>query len=171
MNDVIWQSPDDDEPAISGFIDARLSEDRAVANNATWSHWSSMGIWNDDGGRDWCVGVPDQDDNEGRPIILRAVGPNGEFDAHHAARHDPARVIAQTDALRAIATAHQPRWNDRSCPYCGGADSERLGCAPAGHGEWQCHAGCVQVEEHGCATLRSVAAIWADHPDYRREWA
>ena len=67
----------------------------------------------------------------------------------HIARHDPARVLRQVTAMRAILDAH-----DRPEHYCP---------IPVVHGR---HGQLWTPAEGPCWTLRSLAAIWSDHDDY-----
>jgi len=80
-------------------------------------------------------------DHEGLlPSVNEEVGP-------HIARHDPARVLAECAARRAIVALHA-RYSERyeGCSSCG------------------------SVAEYGvdypCDTLRALALPYADHPDY-----
>lgn len=61
----------------------------------------------------------------------------------------PARVVADCKAKREIVT--------RACT-CGSGGGY---CDDCGHGR----------EGGGCAELADLAMIYADHPDYRQEWA
>lgn len=61
--------------------------------------------------------------------------------AGHIVRHDPARVLREVEAKRKAIETH--RWH--------GPD----GCA----------------EDQFCPLLTSMAAVWADHPDYQAEWS
>ena len=63
----------------------------------------------------------------------------------------PARVLAQCKAYRAIVELH-----------------ETVSAAP-GRRELTC-AECGSVV-HPCPTLRALASIWADHPDFNPDWA
>lgn len=58
---------------------------------------------------------------------------------------DPARVLAQCAAHRAIVEEH--RLDGDVCAMCG----------------WQ--------DERGCPTLRALASIYRDHEGFREEWA
>lgn len=69
----------------------------------------------------------------------------------------PARVLAECEAKRRIVAEHRrvPCGNSRHqngehCSVCSYDDIPR---------EW-----------HPCPTLRYLAAVYADHPDYRDEW-
>jgi hypothetical protein len=70
--------------------------------------------------------------------------------AAHIVRNDPARVLAQVEAMRRIVALHSGR-----APACGWTQG--------GTGRHD--------EEPPCATLRALASIWAGHPDWNPEWA
>lgn len=140
------------------FLLARLSEDEAAAKNATWSRWSAEGVWQPDGAQHWAVGVPDQDDDAGRPMILFSDGlPNGQADIQFVSRFDPARVLAECDNKRRIIAMHKARgvqgvevWTCRRCDH-----------APV---PWD------NYITWPCPTLRLLALPYSSHPDYRKEW-
>lgn len=75
----------------------------------------------------------------------------------------PARVLAECEAKRRIVEEHPPtdpidRDGTCYCQRCLGQGTD-VGYPD----EW------VQAW-HPCPTLRLLAAIYADHPDYREEW-
>jgi hypothetical protein len=57
---------------------------------------------------------------------------------------EPARVLAEVAALRRIVELHDTIPEEEYCAWCD--------------------------ERKPCQTLRLLATIWADHPDYREEW-
>ena len=66
----------------------------------------------------------------------------------------PARVLREVEAGRAILADHHQEGTSIWCNRCDpGAD---LGDSST----W-----------YPCRTLRAIAAVWSDHPDYRQEWA
>lgn len=80
---------------------------------------------------------------------------------------DPARVLADVEAKRAIVALHQPDrqlenwyWSERKCRECGNLwhkwipDRRPTDIGP----------------EQGCQTLRFLAQPYRDHPDWREEW-
>ena len=73
---------DDDD--LAAFLRARLDEDEAAARAAADGPWTSSGPY---------VDAP------GAGIIMQA---RHTEDAAHAARHDPARVLREVEAKRAI---------------------------------------------------------------------
>lgn len=64
---------------------------------------------------------------------------------------DPARVLALCEAHRRIVEWHEP-YRMASLDYCSSC-------------------GDVPQVDYPCPTLRALAVIYADHPDYRAEWA
>lgn len=73
-----------------------------------------------------------------------------DADAKYIARQDPARTLREVEAKRRVLAAHRqsmPGW----CVTCD---------VPGDH----------QGRAHGCTTLRLLAAVYADHPDYFPEW-
>lgn len=136
------------------FILARLDEDERVALAATPSPWR----------------IDPRDPNVIlEPFPIDSVGMAGDrqrnlftgqisnrrgqsvSDARHIARHDPARVLAEVTAKRAIVELHEPYASESH----GGAAC--WVCGPGGF-PWP------------CTTLRLLALPFADHSDYREEW-
>lgn len=83
-------------------------------------------------------------------------------DGLHIARWDPARVLAECEAKRRIVELHtvdgtvRLRSTDEKVYVCRTCSLEDE--PPSGPMEWPCD------------TLRALAAVYADHPDYRDEW-
>ena len=77
------------------------------------------------------------------------------------------RMLAECKSKRVIIGLHQPDrilenwyWSQRKCAECGGTWHKWLNNdVPTDIGP-----------EQGCATLRAIAAIYSDHPDYKDEW-
>jgi NADPH-dependent ferric siderophore reductase len=88
-----------------------------------------------------------------------AAGENAE----HVARHDPARVLAEITAKRAIVDEHAPdRHGD--CQVC--ADEEEFDEDSEGNGSWS-----RSAKRAPCRTLRLLAVPYAGVDGYRPEWA
>jgi hypothetical protein len=76
--------------------------------------------------------------------------------------------LAECAAKRAIIEMHHPDrqlenwyWSQRKCAECGGTWHKWISNdVPTDIGP-----------EMGCRTLRALAAVYADHEDYREEWA
>jgi hypothetical protein len=142
------------------FLRARLDEDAAAAQAASWDDWYDNrwtahhrkqydGRWT----------IIDQAD-EG---VISTVDPQAADDAgvaQHIARHDPARVLAEVEAKRAIL-----RWHSTPHTVVDGFCADEGGpCTHRGEAE------CSLCGETACATLRLLALPYADHPDYREDW-
>lgn len=131
---------------IVEFLLARIAEDEEVARGATHPgademEWHVDGTW-------WLEGVKHD-----------VVGPDEVAFTHpgmvdHIARHDPARVLAECQAKRAIIA-------ERTCG-CPDPDCDDCGACSGNH-----HADPTPAP---CATIRHLATVYADHPDYREEW-
>ena len=134
---------------LRAFVAARLDEDEAAARAATEGPWSFAGYDSADG---WPIVANDEHE-----IVSRS----GSDDAEHIARHDPARVLREVTAKRAILAVHQikpPTWRE--------PDDQAFGC--------EC---CHFDRDEGiygfgyCPTLKALAAVYSDHEDFRGEWA
>jgi len=164
---------------ITEFLLARIAEDEAIASAATeperpGTHWQ------------WVTSETDTpvapgelaEAQEHQEVSLRSVE---EFPTsagalpfftevggyvhpgagEHITRHDPARVLAECKAKRAImemhGSVHDVGWKSGEandylwCGSCGSIDD-----AP---------------EPFPCATLKALAVVYADHLDYDQAWA
>jgi Family of unknown function (DUF6221) len=144
---------------LTAFLNARIDEDDAVARQAAQvagPDWT------------WKTEVPEGGDYPtdyiktpgGTPLLDTMGGIEG--DAPHVARHDPARVLREVAAKRAILAEHAPRAYDRYGRigiYC-------RACV-TGHEPYMDD---DTPDSWPCATVRHLAAVWGDHPDYRPEW-
>jgi hypothetical protein len=154
---------------IVEFIRARLDEDEQVAREASLAnpgsaarHWAAVevdeqsgqtGLW----GKVWGV-IPERV----RGVVLARTIDVVPKVSTHIARHDPARVLRDVEAKRALLAEHSPRMvlvmnGDGSgghAPHCGR-------CSPSDPNHRQ---------RHPCTSLRLLALPYSDHPDYRQEW-
>jgi len=123
---------------ITEFLQARIAEDEAVARAA------SPGPWHTNAESTEVLASDDIEVAEGFALSgtqLRAT-------TEHIARYDPARVLAECAAKRAIIED----WED-----------------PEDDGVWEGY-------DYGCAlttdrAARALAAAYSDHQDYQQEWA
>jgi hypothetical protein len=134
--------------ALVQFLRARLDEDERGAHAAMWADEES-GNWHayDRGPRKNPLGI--------RWVVIDAasegvvdVQPQAAEDqgvAQYIARHDPARVLAEVDAKRAIVD-----WVEECRAFFWQTDST---LTPSAY-----------------RVLAPLAAVYADHPDYREEW-
>lgn len=80
----------------------------------------------------------------------------------HVRRFNPARVLAECEAKRRIMGLHAQEkvaGHGVTCEICSVQPDE-----------WN-DAGGYVVMENGCETVLFLALPYADHPDYRQEWA
>lgn len=122
---------------ITEFLTARYDEDEAVARAA------SPGPWHTNAERDEVLAVDDIVVAEGFALS----GPQTRATTQHIARHDPAYVLADIAAKRAIVKS----WRD---PF----------------GNWtaeQADAARAQKER----TLILLAQPYAEHPDFDPAWS
>ena len=130
------------------FLRARLNEDERAAVWAMQGPWRLHRIpadsaWQITGtsGTHSVARIPDSGQNEGT--------------VRHIALHDPARVLREVEAKRAIVERHQlGSWHShvldadvKTCRACGTPD-----------------------EDWPCPDLRLLALPYSDHPDYREDW-
>lgn len=73
------------------------------------------------------------------------------------------RVLAECAAKRRIVELHQP--DDDKCSVC----SHEIGYASDGYGG-EYYENHRTGNDWPCATLRAIAAVYSDHPDYREDW-
>ena len=147
------------DTGIVAFLNARLDEEEAGA----------LASGADDLARSWTgsdngyEGAGEVTDGHGEMVVYDEGRPD-TAQALHIARHDPARVLREVEAKRAILAAHGPdptgKFGSDGQPRCLVCLTDRDGYEE----QWE-------ADEWPCLTLRSVAAIWSDHPDYDREWA
>lgn len=124
---------------LLAFVNARLDEKEALANRAEpWPYGS-------DPATAW-IGIP---------------GPNPLYVWAHMTTHNPARVLRDIAAKRALITF-------------------ALQNAASVDGEWACSHSAEEIAADECQdygrdaayeVLRPLAAVDSDHPDYRQEWA
>lgn len=158
----------DEYDSLVEFVKARLDEDDEMAKAAVDTDFDD-GRWRYDGqshprpcivGAAWessiHSGIWDCEDPEDDcEQVRRLAGAAGE----HIARHDPARALREVAAKRAILA----RWEFARDQVAVGAVNEGAGYGPADAG-WP-----LRADSHDL-DVRSLAAIWSDHPDYEEAW-
>lgn len=153
-----WQTPT--PPAAADgpleFVRARLDEDEATALDLIGINQHAAML----NGEDPIPWVPDVTDGrlmirDERPFSRHStapghvrVGHTWQSEAEHIARHDPARVLRRVATMRAALATIETAQEEAGPDY---------GYAPA--------------DRALDALPRLFAAEWADHPDYRQEWA
>jgi hypothetical protein len=119
---------------ITDFLLARIAEDEVAVAVFPGRHWH------------YDYGDVRDDLGNGFDSIVLEVGYEGCCQAgitEHIARYDPARVLAECAAKRAIVQLH--------------GETTREGYENAAAYLWD--------------ALYALASVYANHPDYRREWA
>jgi len=111
---------------LVAWLRARLDEDEAVARAATPGKWSMGRLDEHEIGDAWMLKLDDK---------------------RHIARHDPARVLREVAAKRAIVDAYEHLMRT-------------AGIEPSAHFRML---GLEQAVEH-------LASVYADHAEYREEW-
>ncbi|MFD9444969.1 DUF6221 family protein [Streptomyces sp. NPDC060001] len=172
------------------WLTAQLTEDERIAREASGGTVvGEHGNWQPaPGGDEWEASRTDCDEDELlvalRPGLPRppdvmsgmwgaVVAFKPEFEDRrvssplpefvHAARHDPSRVLRETDAARRRLERHTPR------PMVGRDSDENdpstyvLGCPT-------CQADVVSEGDWPCEEMRDLLAPYADRPGYREEW-
>lgn len=161
-----------DGAEMVAFLRARIDEDERVALAANGPRWepgdgdvSEGGLYamhgDDDG---WSIAwfqlgtANESGPGLGRPTMPRYAHENSA----HAARWDPARVLAEVQAKRAILDLHVPihhppdqygRTFFPTCRTCSYVDD----FGERGSVEWPCD------------TIKALLLPFADHPEYRKE--
>lgn len=150
---------------VAAFVRARLSEDEDAANDNGGAKWPDIS-------RDQRFGYDDWRDEFG--VVVVHDDSLSEDLVRHVARHDPARVLAQVAAMRAMVELHgvdETTWPkaDGMKPYV-----ERH-CTECGKGEYpfgdRTENGRFEPTDWPCPTLRHLAAIWDWHDEYDPTWA
>jgi hypothetical protein len=141
---------------IVEFLEARIAEDEALAQAAAESTTPAMDTSREPVGPTWEDGdgmVLGKLDKDGYPIPLWDNEGSWTLSmdpavSAHVARHDPARVLAECAAKRAIIK----EWEDPASLQ----DYDREGAFYA------------SAITH---VLECLAAVYKDHPDYQEEWS
>lgn len=144
---------------ISEFLEARIAEDEKQAQSA--------------GGAEQRWGAMTEETGNGENIYytvelagaidttiadMASTQRIGREQAEHIARHDPSRVLAQCAANRAVVRMH----GDMNSDFA----SENVPSICEVCHDYYRH----DAEYWPCPTLRALAAVYKDHPDYRDEW-
>ena len=149
------------ETTLTDFLLARLDEGEAAAKRAASDpvaameeHFMCEALYEE---RDW-KSWPERDTSysHGQADAMRWASAVIRERMKPLSLHDPARVLREVGAGRALIAEHGPARGGRDADRC------RV-CTAIAHG----HATRFRSP---CPTLRFLAAIYSDHPDYREEW-
>jgi hypothetical protein len=160
---------------LVAFLAARLDEDEAAAREATAGPWEweqeikDPAEWGDDGLHLVSKAVTWMDSGGGGPhptVVLSGWGHDAwglnveDGDKAHIARHDPARVLRDVAAKRAILAEYK---ESLQFPYdlpegiADGRDDD----------ERERDAYLIDLLD---GVVRHLAAVYSGHPGYREEW-
>jgi len=129
---------------ITAFLAARLDEDEAAVHEAAAFYDDA-----DENGVSWRGHEGENQNGSTHFWLVPHLGVIYDpASGRHIVRHDPARVLAEVKAKRAILARHST-----------GTGSLRE------FGGWYC-----EVCDDGCAEVPVLAAVYADHPDYDPAW-
>lgn len=140
---------------LTAFLNARIDEDEVKAKAAQPGPWT-LEEWTGGFGRQASVMAP-MPQHPGATTGLTQLARVPSMDAEtatHIARHDPARVLREVAAKRAIVTRYAAVLQSFYDP---------------GNGLWPDVS--RREKSHAYAALCDLAAIWVDHPDYQDGWA
>lgn len=128
------------------FLRARIAEDERIAAEA--EHLVDRDAWLD---------ILEQALGDGREAAKRAA-------THHMVTFRPSRILREIDTKRRIMARHKPVGPDRLRRV-----RDELNCEGCG---WEGELGDPVTEDiDECPELRDLASVYADHDDYRAEWA
>lgn len=140
---------------LVAFLRARYDEAAADAEATLWDGSGNT--------PDWALPASATLDTGGDTIHV-----NDAMVARHIARHDPAHVLRDIEAKRAIVDAHDRVWLTTNWRWVNlGSHTEKMpfpickSCTPD-----------TQLPEQSwpCPTLRHLSAVYDQHPDYQETW-
>lgn len=131
--------------ALVAFLRARLDDDERVARAVGFE----------------CIETGEYMWNSKYLLLQGGVGGESKATAEldgdlaiHIARQDPARTLREVEAKRQLADLHHEVEDPQEMQdYCA-----------------ECDLGRDRYPYYPCTTLRLLAAVYADHPDYLPEW-
>ena len=147
---------DDGTLTIADFLLERIAEDEQVATAASPSPWQFSGVDSVGGGglydqsRVIANVLYEQPSYHDGKIVRHLLASEADANGAHISRFDPARVLAECKAKRAIVGNHDGERSGTTGDYCSFEDGRF---------------------EIPCPELRQLAAVYASHPDYRPAWA
>lgn len=169
---------------IVQFLEARLAEDEAVAREAITpdrpgTHWEWESTADDDDPESpRCLCTVEEfptksgvGDLPGFPLYGCRADPSPAMD--HIARHDPARVLREVAAKRAVMSRHREVKEDDELGWMWSryASDHNRSQPCAGCGVWGDPDLPVTDRVEDCPELHALASVYADHCDFNPDWA
>lgn len=162
---------------LVAFLRDRLDEDEAGVRALTVPHDWHTGPGDDP---DWtdeelvCMWPPEFHTPYEQDKHWRGLTVEGPATAAHIARHDPARVLREVEAKRRILddllAAQHFVCDDHWFTCCAATQEHDGGTCPRGDHQHSQACTCG-LADRTAQHVRTLAAVYADHPDYRPEWA
>lgn len=154
---------------LTDFLLARITEDEAVARGATPGAWHADELYATVTADPYVSARAAYDHGMGRDcwVIPESMDSGvGDHNLAHIAKHHPARVLAECEAKRQIVELNRPQY---AVLY---RESERLLASAFDQEKMRAEAasGPIWPTPKSEATLLALAAVYADHPDFREEW-
>jgi hypothetical protein len=162
---------------VTEFLLARIAEDEATARAAgvTGHSWGTM-IEETGSGENiyYTVEVPGVKDST--IADMWSTDQIGRDQSEHIARHDPARVLAECAAKRAIIKQHED-WpvlvEGELEMEPASSDIQSMAYRATRQIAWMTEQEYIKrfgVEPPTAPMVATLAAVYADHPEYRQEW-
>ena len=155
-------------PGVAAFVLARMdeveAEARAAIGTSVWATQTGRWVHRDveHGGYTSLIVFAVAEDHARTQVADLTAAWEGPERAVHIARNDPARVLAEVAAKRAIVALHHTSETPERLAQIG---VSRVGRDPS------CSDRDYPEESDDCLTLLTLAALDADHPDYDPGWA
>lgn len=159
---------------ITEFLLARIADDEAMAQAAVWvsddPDWDGVDSWQVISQSGSMSLGPEQGAIAEVATVLgpfkgglymggASTGGRRIAVAEHIARHNPARILAECKAKRAIMEIHKIQQVPEDSPL---RSDDEWTCLFCDEDRWP---------QGVCGTIRAIASVYGDHPDYQREWA
>ncbi len=134
---------------IAEFLTARLDEDQSTAETAGGNSWHTRGLGVE-------IDIDELDSPRGVADCFSREA------AQYIARHDPARVLREVAAKRALLAEH----GHAPAVQQDYSQSHDFGCVTC-HNDTHCD---ETMALGWCDTIRIMASVFADHSDYDESW-
>lgn len=169
---------------LADFLLQRLAEDEAAARAATPGPWFSDTVYSTVTAAPYMSARAAYDadhwDGVDRFVVPESMDSAvSDVNLAHIARHDPARVLAECESKRAIVELHEqwpvlvgtePTFDAEE----GGSDLNQVTLRMSKQFAWATereYRARFGTEPPTAPMLRALAKPYADHPDFREEWA
>ena len=143
---------------VAEFLTARLDEEEAALRAIQDNSEPWRGEWDGDDEANFALRTRNGW-SLARAVTVEAGFPPGVL--AHLVRYDPARALREIEAKRRIIARHYMVTDD--CIDGDGIERAAFICHECDN--------FGKSDNWPCPTVRALAAIWSDHPDYDQSWA